>query len=147
MRVATSHGLTEHNNGAGSPGFLRQFLRLAGPYFTSEEKWMAWTLLIGVLALTLLQIGIAVRLNLWNRDFFNALESRDWNGFIIQMGIFALLVSAAMGIAVYQVYVRQLLQLRWRRWLTAKLVGDWLEGGRHYQIALIGSGSTTPISV
>ena len=49
---------------------------------------MAWTLLIGVLALTLLQIAIAVRLNLWNRDFFNALESRDWNGFIYQMGIF-----------------------------------------------------------
>ena len=144
MRVATSHGLTEHNNGAGSPGFLRQFLRLAGPFFTSEEKWMAWTLLIGVLALTLLQIGIAVRLNLWNRDFFNALESRDWNGFIIQMGIFALLVSAAMGIAVYQVYVRQLLQLRWRRWLTAKLVGDWLEGGRHYQIALIDLGIDNP---
>ncbi len=144
MPIATKHRLTEHNNGTGSPGFLRQFLRLAGPYFTSEEKWMAWTLLIGVLALTLLQIGIAVRLNLWNRDFFNALESRDWNGFIIQMGIFALLASATMGIAVYQVYVRQLLQVRWRRWLTAKLVGDWLQGGRHYQLTLIGSGVDNP---
>ena len=144
MTVATNHGLPERNKGAGSPGFLRQFLRLAGPFFTSEEKWMAWTLLIGVLALTLLQIGIAVRLNLWNRDFFNALESRDWKDFITQMGIFALLASATMGIAVYQVYVRQLLQLRWRRWLTAKLVGDWLEGGRHYQLTFIGSGVDNP---
>jgi len=114
MTDATHHGLPERNTGAGSPGFLRQFLRLAGPFFTSEEKWMAWTLLIGVFALTLLQIGIAVRLNLWNRDFFNALESRDWKDFITQMGIFAGLASATMGIAVYQVYVRQLLQLRLR---------------------------------
>ncbi len=144
MPAATNHRLTEHNNGSGSPSFLRQFLRLAGPFFTSEEKWMAWTLLIGVLALTLLQIGIAVRLNLWNRDFFNALESRDWNDFITQMGIFALLAAATMGIAVYQVYVRQLLQVRWRRWLTAKLVGDWLEAGRHYQLALIDPGVDNP---
>jgi putative ATP-binding cassette transporter len=144
MTVATDHGLPERNKGAGSPGFLRQFLRLAGPFFTSEEKWMAWTLLIGVFALTLLQIGIAVRLNLWNRDFFNALESRDWKDFITQMGIFSVLAGSTMGIAVYQVYVRQLLQLRWRRWLTAKLVGDWLEGGRHYQLTLIGSGVDNP---
>jgi vitamin B12/bleomycin/antimicrobial peptide transport system ATP-binding/permease protein len=42
-----------------------------------------------------------------------------------------------MGLAVYQVYVKQLLQLRWRRWLTAKLVDEWLADGRHYQLNFI----------
>jgi vitamin B12/bleomycin/antimicrobial peptide transport system ATP-binding/permease protein len=55
--------------------------------FTSEDRWTAWLPAIGVIGLTLLQIGFAVRLNVWNRDFFNALESRDWNVFISQMGI------------------------------------------------------------
>jgi putative ATP-binding cassette transporter len=128
----------------GPRAFLRRFFRLAAPYFTSEEKSRAWTLLIGVLVLTSFQIAIAVRLNLWNRDFFNALESHDWNAFMYQMGLFGLLASATMGVAVYQVYVRQLLQMHWRRWLTDRLVGRWLENGRHYQLNLIDTGVDNP---
>ena len=121
----------------GSPAFLRRFFRLAAPFFNSEERWMARLLAFGVIALTLLQTGIAVRINLWNRDFFNALESRDWNLFIYQIGIFALLCSATMAVAVYQVYLKQLLQLRWRRWVTARLTDEWLENSRHYQLPFI----------
>ena len=97
-----------------------------------------------MLALTSLQIAIAIRLNVWNRDFFNALESHDWSGFIYQMQLFGVLAGATMGISVYQVYVRQLLQMRWRRWLTASLVDRWLEGGRHYQLNFIESGVDNP---
>ena len=102
-------------DGAGSPGFLRRFLAVAAPFFTSEERWMAWLLTVSVIALTLLQIGIAVRLNVWNRDFFNALENRDWHAFLYQMEMFAFLAGSTMGVAVYHVYLKQLLQLRWRR--------------------------------
>jgi vitamin B12/bleomycin/antimicrobial peptide transport system ATP-binding/permease protein len=129
---------------AGSPGFLRRFLKLAAPFFTSEERGMTWLLAIGVLLLTLLQIGIAVRLNMWNRDFFNTLESHDWNGFLTQMGIFGLLAGTTMGVSVYQVYVKQLLQLRWRRWLTAKLTDQWLADSRHYHLGVIDSGIDNP---
>jgi vitamin B12/bleomycin/antimicrobial peptide transport system ATP-binding/permease protein len=127
-----------------SPGFLRRFLALAVPFFNSEERWTARLLALGVLGLTLLQIGIAIRLNIWNRDFFNALESRDWKAFLSQMGLFALLCAATMGTAVYQVYVKQLLQLRWRRWLTLKLVKQWLTDARHYQLNFIDSGVDNP---
>ncbi len=129
---------------AGEPGFLRRFVTLAAPFFTSEERWMAWFLTIGVVALTLLQIAIAVRLNLWNKDFFNALENRDWNAFLGQMGMFALLAGSTMGVAVYQVYVKQLLQLRWRRWLTLKLVNAWLHDGRHYQLNFLDASIDNP---
>ncbi|TMK24448.1 MAG: ABC transporter ATP-binding protein/permease, partial [Alphaproteobacteria bacterium] len=98
----------------------------------------------GVIGLTLLQIAFAVRLNIWNRDFFNALEGRDWDAFLYQMGLFALLCAATMGVAVYQTYVKQLLQLRWRKWLNAKLVEQWLADGLHYQLTFIGSGIDNP---
>src|SRR5437762_4554058 len=60
------------------------------------------------------------------------------------MGLFALLASATMGVAVYQTYVKQLLQLRWRRWLTAKLVDRWLAEGRYYQLGFIEAGVDNP---
>jgi putative ATP-binding cassette transporter len=128
----------------GSQWFLFRFLRLAAPFFTSEERWTAWLVTGGLIGLTLLQIGIAIRLNIWNRDFFNSLENRDWDAFLYQMGLFALLASATMGVAVYQTYVKQLLQLRWRRWLTAKLVDRWLAEGRYYQLGFIGAGVDNP---
>jgi putative ATP-binding cassette transporter len=142
-------GNGERGNGGGhdppgSQGFLRRFVALAAPYFTSEERWTAWLMTGGVVALTLLQIGIAVRLNIWNRDFFNALEGRDWNAFLMQMGLFALLCGATMGVAVYQAYIKQLLQLRWRKWLNAKLVDQWLADGLHYQLTFIETGVDNP---
>src|SRR6266404_8541821 len=128
-----NHAANE-NDAASSPGFLRRFLALAAPFFTSDERWIARFLTVGVIALTLLQIAIAVRLNIWNRDFFNALENRDWHVFLGQMGVFALLAGSTMAVAVYQVYLKQLLQLRWREWLTGKLVKEWLQDGHHYQL-------------
>src|SRR5207302_10115889 len=133
-----------HDRPAGSQGFWRRSVALAAPYFTSEERWYAWLMTGGVIGLTLLQIGIAIRLNIWNRDFFNALEARDWNAFLMQMGLFALLCSATMGVAVYQAYIKQLLQLRWRKWLNAKLVDQWLAEGLHYQLTFIESGIDNP---
>ena len=53
-----------------------------------------------MLGLTMIQIGIAIRLNIWNRDFFNALEWRDWKAFLSQMWLFALLCAAAMAASV-----------------------------------------------
>jgi putative ATP-binding cassette transporter len=144
MNGSDAQGASESNPPGGTAAFLVRFFRLAAPFFTSEERWMAWTLLLGVLALTSLQIAIAIRLNVWNRDFFNALESHDWSGFIYQMQLFGVLAGSTMGISVYQVYVRQLLQMRWRRWLTASLVDRWLEGGRHYQLNFIESAVDNP---
>src|SRR5213592_4496056 len=95
-----NHAAANENDAAAPPGFVRRFLALAAPFFTSDERWIARFLTVGVIALTLLQIAIAVRLNVWNRDFFNALENRDWNAFLMQMGLFALLCTATMGVAV-----------------------------------------------
>src|ERR1700744_4892660 len=94
------HRDTDREAEEAATGAWRHFLRLAGPYFNSEERWFARSLLVGVVALTLLQIAIAVRLNVWNKDFFNALDKRDWGLFLGQMRTFALLLVAAMGIAV-----------------------------------------------
>jgi putative ATP-binding cassette transporter len=127
-----------------SRGFWLSFLRLAGPYFNSDERWMARLLLASVIGLTLLQIAIAVRLNVWNKDFFNALDKRDWSVFIGQMRTFAVLLALAMGIAVYQAYLKQLLQLRWRRWLTNSLVDRWLAENRYYHLNFIDSGVDNP---
>ncbi|MBX9593421.1 MAG: ABC transporter ATP-binding protein/permease, partial [Roseomonas sp.] len=126
-------------------GFFRRFWRLARGYYASpQDRRRAWLLTIGVIVLTLAQILVQVRFNLWNRDFFNALENRDRAAFFGQMWMFGALIVAAMVTAVAQLWVRQALMLDWRRWLVHRLQGRWLEGGRHYQLNFMPDAADNP---
>jgi len=92
-------------------GFFRKVRRLAAAYYGSEEWRSAWAITAAVVGLTLLQIAIQVRLNIWNRDFFDALDKHDRDRFLAQMGLFAVLALAGTAAAVLQMRARQTLQV------------------------------------
>jgi vitamin B12/bleomycin/antimicrobial peptide transport system ATP-binding/permease protein len=112
--------------------------RLAKIYWTSEEKWSAWALLLGVIGLNLGNVYISVRINEWNRSFYNALQAFDRGELFRQLGFFCILVFFAISMSVYGLYLSQMLQIRWRRWLTSRYLGAWLAGQAYYQLELGG---------
>jgi putative ATP-binding cassette transporter len=118
--------------------------RLASPYFRSEDKWAGRVLLAAVIAIELSIVGINVLLNSWNNSFYNALQDKDWNGFVYQLGFFCALATAFILLAVYQLYLNQWLQIRWRRWLTRTYLDHWLEGANHYRMQLLGDAADNP---
>lgn len=122
----------------------RVFARLALIWLTAPDRGRARWLIAGLLLLTAAQVGIQIRMNLWNRDFFNALENRDGAAFNWQIIIFLGLAALSMSVAVYQLYVKQLIQLRWREWLTRHLLEMWLRDGRQYQMEMAGGGHDNP---
>ena len=112
--------------------------RLAQCYWTSEEKWSAWALLVGVIALNLGNVYVSVRINEWNRSFYNALQAFDREGLFHQLGNFGILVFFAISMSVYSLYLSQMLQIRWRRWLTSRYLDAWLAERAYYQLELGG---------
>jgi vitamin B12/bleomycin/antimicrobial peptide transport system ATP-binding/permease protein len=116
----------------------RSAWRLAKCYWTSEEKWSAWALLIGVIGLNLGNVYISVRINEWNRSFYNALQAFDSAELFRQLGLFCILVSFAISMSVYGLYLSQMLQIRWRRWLTSRYLDAWLAERAYYQLELGG---------
>jgi putative ATP-binding cassette transporter len=118
---------------------LRRALRLALPYWRSEEWPRAWALLVAVIGLSLGQVWLAVRLNDWRGDFFNALQDLDSRRFFVQLGVFAAIALAWMLAYVNQQYLNQTLHLHWRRWLTRRLVEAWLEKRAYWRMQLDGS--------
>ena len=118
--------------------------RIASPYFRSEDKWPGRILLGAVIAIELSIVGINVLLNSWNNVFYNALQDKDWNGFVYQLGYFCVLATAFILLAVYQLYLNQWLQIRWRRWLTRTYLDHWLEGANHYRMQLLGDAADNP---
>jgi putative ATP-binding cassette transporter len=118
--------------------------RIAAPYFRSEDKWAGRALLAAVISIELSLVGIDVLLNQWNNRFYNALQEKDWDGFVREIGIFSLLAACYIGLAVYQLYLNQWLQIRWRRWLTSHYLGEWLQDANHYRMQLQGDAADNP---
>jgi len=117
-------------------GFLREAWDLAWPYFRSEDKWAALGLLAAVVALTLVQVALNVRFNTWNNDFYNALQQYDWPEFWRQFAIFGVIAAALIAVGVYSFYLRQILHIRWRRWLTDRFLHGWLDNQAYYRMQL-----------
>jgi vitamin B12/bleomycin/antimicrobial peptide transport system ATP-binding/permease protein len=118
--------------------------RIAIPYFRSEDAWPGRLLLAAVIFIELANVGIAVMLNQWNNRFYNALQDRNWDNFVTELLIFCVLAAIYIVLAVYQLYLNQWLQIRWRRWLTAGYLGHWLEGSNHYRMQLLGDAADNP---
>src|SRR6266480_5559996 len=118
--------------------------RIAAPYFRSEDKLAGRTLLAAVIAIELSLVGIDVLLNQWNNRFYTALQEKNWDGFVREIGIFSLLAACFIALAVYQLYLNQWLQIRWRSWLTSHYLGEWLEGPNHYRMQLQGEAADNP---
>ena len=117
--------------------FLRQVWHLSAPYFrSSDERWKARGLLAAIVALNLGAVYMLVQINEWNRVFFDALQNKNQDVFWTQLGRFTYLAMIFIVIAVYRFYLTQLLQVRWRAWMTRDLMHRWLSGHAFYRMEL-----------
>ncbi len=119
--------------------FLHGLLVLAAPYWRGggRRSWRAWGLTALLAALGVSQVLLAMWVNLWTADLFDALERRSAGRFAHQAAIFALIVLLTMLSNGAHLAVKRRLQLRWREALTMRILGAWMERARHYQIALV----------
>ena len=97
-----------------------------------------------MIAIELSIVAINVMLNQWNNRFYNALQERDWNAFVYELLFFCVLAAAYICLAVYQLYLNQWLQIRWRRWMTREYLNHWLAGANHYRMQLLGDAADNP---
>ncbi len=117
---------------------------LVKPYWQSDEKGIAWLLLLVVIAMNLGLVYLLVLLNKWNNEFYNALQNKDYAEFKTQLVQFGWLAFTYIAVAVYQIYLRQMLQIRWRRWLTDAFMAEWLAHRTYYRLELTSQGTDNP---
>src|ERR671918_865540 len=119
---------------------LRQLLPTAWnmirPYWSSDDRWAAWGLLTVVIALTLAMVHMSVLFNHWNNAFYTALQDKNHTVFFRQLIGLSWLVGLTILFAVYQLYLSQMLEIRWRRWLTERYLRAWLTDGAYYRMQL-----------
>ncbi|WP_405721305.1 ABC transporter ATP-binding protein/permease [Anaerovibrio slackiae] len=112
--------------------------RLMKSYWKSKEKWRARGLLAGVIALSLGQVYMLVMLNQWNNVFYNALQERDFEVFWPLIGQFSLIAFGYIIMAVYAIYVKQILEIKWRTWMTSRYLDEWMHSQTYYRLQVLG---------
>ncbi len=116
--------------------FVSRVWALSKPYFSSDEKWKARGLLAAIVALNLGSVYLLVLLNDWNRLFYDALQEKNQVAFWEQLGRFAFFAFGFIILAVYKFYLTQLLEMRWRAWMTQHYLERWLGQQAFYRLEL-----------
>ncbi|HME71216.1 MAG TPA: ABC transporter ATP-binding protein/permease, partial [Myxococcota bacterium] len=124
--------------------FVRELRAIAAPYWRGDDRWKGLGLLAVIVSLNLGMVGLNVLLNLWRAAFYNAIQNKDLPAFWRQLAIFGGLAAAFIAAAVYQLYLNQMLQIRWRRWLTEHSLDRWLQSRAYYKMQLVDSGTDNP---
>jgi vitamin B12/bleomycin/antimicrobial peptide transport system ATP-binding/permease protein len=116
--------------------FVKRVVKLAIPYFHSEQKWQARGLLLAIVLLNLATVYMAVQFNDWNGVFYDALQNKDEPVFWKQLTRFTYLAFGSIAIAVYKFYITQVLEMRWRQWMTNYYLQRWLSNQTYYKLEL-----------
>jgi putative ATP-binding cassette transporter len=104
----------------------------------------AWLLTLTVIAIAFVNLGLQYRLNVWHRAMFDALDKRDGSEVFYQSMIFLPLIFGSVGVAAAATYAKLTLQRRWREWLNAHVLDQWLTSGRYYQLNLVPGDHSNP---
>ena len=108
--------------------------KLFWSYWRTEERKKATLLLGAIIILNLLSVYLLVLLNDWYNDFYNALQVYDYARFWPLIGYFALLAFIYIALAVYAIYLCQVLQINWRQRMTRECLSLWLKGKAYYHL-------------
>ena len=128
----------------GKFNYFKVFWHLCRDYWKSDQKWKALGLLGVVIALNFAAVYLLVQLNNWYNTFYNALQGYEEEMFWPLVGEFTGLALLYIVIAVYAIYLRQMLQINWRSWMTDKYLSLWMEGQAYYRLQVLGSDTDNP---
>jgi len=125
--------------------FFRDAWELTKPYWLlSDERWGARFLLAGIIGLNLFQVYLQVWLNEWRGLFFNALQEYDEPVFVRQLIRFCVFAAIFIATSLLTFYLTQMLQIRWRRWMTGRYIKNWLNHKAYYRMQLSDAATDNP---
>ncbi|QZX80867.1 ABC transporter ATP-binding protein/permease [Metapseudomonas otitidis] len=110
-----------------------QFWQVAGPYLSPRRSWKPLLVFTLLLVMALFSVRMNVLFSFWYNGFYSALQGLDQTAFWYFLGIFAVLAAIHVLRALFNYYLTQAFNIRWRVWLTERLTGDWMNGDAYYR--------------
>lgn len=117
---------------------------MAKPYFVSEHWKIAWSLLLTVITLAVANVYLLVKLNKWSNTFYGALQEYKTDVIFSSLGDFSILAAFYILVNVYAFYLEQMLEIKWRTYLTESFIAQWLHKRTYYLLQLTQKDTDNP---
>ncbi|HMK86659.1 MAG TPA: ABC transporter ATP-binding protein/permease [Steroidobacteraceae bacterium] len=114
---------------------MHQLVTLTRAIFSSPAGKSLVILVVSVVLVVAATAYGQIRLNRWNKPFFDALSRRDLRDFLFQLGVFFLIAGFLLVLNVIQRWLNEALQLKLREGLVRSLVKDWMRPRRAFWLA------------
>ena len=142
-RSTETAGMASEREGAHL-GLARQVGTLLRAIFGSPVG-KTLTLLVGAVVLVVVATAYGqIRLNRWNKPFYDALSRRDFRDFLFQLGVFFLIAGFLLAVNVAQRWLVETLELKLREGLVRSLLKDWMLPRRAFWLANAGPMGVNP---
>ena len=125
-------------------GFMRQLGLVIRPIMKSQVGKALKVLIVMIVLVIIATAYGQIRLNSWNRPFFDALSRRDLREFLFQLGVFFVIAGFLLVLNVAQRWLAETLQVRLREGLVRSLLKDWLLPRRAFWLANAGTMGVNP---
>jgi putative ATP-binding cassette transporter len=113
--------------------------------FTAMERRIAIAMVVFLVVINQAEVAIIVRLNFFNKAWFDAIERHDAETFWKQLlFIFTPYAFIYVSMTVIELFVQQMLVIRWRTWLTNHFTSRWLAHHNHYRVSLVEGQTDNP---
>src|SRR5580698_5914083 len=135
---------TTEEGEAHNLGLVRELMMLMRAILASP---VGRTLVLLAIVVVLVIVATAygqIRLNRWNKPFFDALSRRDLRDFFFQLGVFFLIAGFLLVLNVAQKYLVEMLKVKLREGLVKNLVRDWMLPRRAFWLANAGPMGVNP---
>ena len=129
---------------AGGDGVVPQLWALLRALASSRYRRQVGVLTVGVIVVVGATAAAQIRLNFWQRDFYNALEQRQLAVFVEQLLVFGMIVAGLLTLVVTQTWLQEMTKVRLREWLTHELLDQWLVPKRAYMLGFAGQIGVNP---
>jgi putative ATP-binding cassette transporter len=140
----TTPSAASSEDDGGQLGLIREMRMMIRVIYGSA---VGRTLILLSAAVVIVVVATAygqIRLNDWNKPFFDALSRRDMRDFMYQLGVFFLIAGFLLVLNVLQRWLSETLQLRLREGLVRSLLHDWLRPRRAVWLANAGTMGVNP---
>jgi putative ATP-binding cassette transporter len=139
-----SSGAPEVSERGFHPGAARQARMLIRAVFASPVGKTLTLLAIAIFLIVVVTAYGQIRLNNWNKPFYDALSRRDLHDFLVQLGVFFLLAGSLLILNVGQRWLVETLKYRLREGLVRDLLQNWMLPRRAFWLANSGPMGVNP---
>jgi putative ATP-binding cassette transporter len=125
-------------------GFLRQLSLMIRAISGSPVGRKIVILMVEIVVVIVATAYGQIRLNSWNKPFYDALSRRDLREFLFQLGVFFVIAGCILALNVLQRWLGEMLQVRLREGLVRSLLRDWMLPRRAFWLANSGTMGVNP---